>query len=342
MRNFSFLFLVSTASAFSPIVSNSQTSTRSARPRSSLSKLYATQTLADGLSKSVLRQGDASQPLKFGDVATVTYNVYTPSTKTTIAKSKSQKVVVGESVMIQGWEIGLSTMNVGEKAIIHITDAELYGYGKEGIPPVLGSMEHLDIELEVLGSEEQSRFGTGPGTAGGDVSAISGMTGSGDLGALDPMKPVSLAFFISLFVCLFVLPDDKLCTDLSLYKTLFFCKQRTPETIAAAYAARQEQMIIEKKEEKEGLEGWIEKAKEFYFFGFFEGETGEDAPWILRPSITFPIAFAVVGLGFYITYAVGGISERGAQITDELDDIVLSWNIVKDTIVTVALALNQN
>ena len=101
-------------------------------------------------------------------------------------------------------------------------------------------------------------------------------------------------------------------------------------------------MMIEKQNEKEGLEGLIEKAKEFYFFGFFEGETGEQAPWILRPSITFPIAFAVVGLGFYVTYAVGGISERGAQVTDELDDIVLSWNVLKDAVTVVALSMVQN
>lgn len=153
-------------------------------------------------------------------------------------------------------------------------------------------------------------------------------------------------------------------------------------------------MMIEKQNEKEGLEGLIEKAKSFYFFGFFEGETGEQgmltsllenlklelltnsslpdyfmhyaillfgiiatfiwtfhlnlsaaffiiAPWILRPSITFPIAFAVVGLGFWVTYAVGGISERGAQVTDELDDIILSWNVLKDTLGVVALALVQ-
>ena len=101
-------------------------------------------------------------------------------------------------------------------------------------------------------------------------------------------------------------------------------------------------MMFEKQNEKEGLEGWIEKAKGFYFFGFFEGETGEQAPWILRPSITFPIAFALVGLGFYVTFAVGGISERGAQITDELDDIVLSWNVVKETVTVIAFALTQN
>ena len=100
-------------------------------------------------------------------------------------------------------------------------------------------------------------------------------------------------------------------------------------------------MMFEKQNEKEGLEAWIEKAKEFYFFGFFEGETGEKTPWILRPSITFPIAFAFVGVGFYITFAVGGISERGSQIKDELDDIVLSYNIMKDTISVVTLALLQ-
>ena len=68
----------------------------------------------------------------------------------------------------------------------------------------------------------------------------------------------------------------------------------------------------------------IERAKSFYFFGFFEGETGQQAPWYLRPSITFPIAFAVVGLAFYVSFAVGGISERGVQSTDELDEVILS------------------
>ena len=76
--------------------------------------------------------------------------------------------------------------------------------------------------------------------------------------------------------------------------------------------------------EKEGLEGFIEKAKNFYFFGFFEGETGQQAPWFLRPSITFPIAFLVVGAAFYISVISGAISERGAEVTDELDEIILS------------------
>ena len=75
----------------------------------------------------------------------------------------------------------------------------------------------------------------------------------------------------------------------------------------------------------------IEKAKGFYFFGFFEGETGEQAPWILRPSITFPIAFAIVGAAFYVAFAFGGIRERGTQVKDELDDIILSYDFVKNS-----------
>ena len=96
--------------------------------------------------------------------------------------------------------------------------------------------------------------------------------------------------------------------------------QRTAAQISAAYEVRRAQRLPE----KEGLEGFIEKAKNFYFFGLFEGETGQQAPWFLRPSITFPIAFLVVGAAFYISYISGAITERGAQITDELDEIILS------------------
>ncbi len=43
-------------------------------------------------------------------------------------------------------------------------------------------------------------------------------------------------------------------------------------------------MMIEKQNEKEGLEGLIEKAKSFYFFGFFEGETGEQGKFVYLKS----------------------------------------------------------
>jgi hypothetical protein len=99
--------------------------------------------------------------------------------------------------------------------------------------------------------------------------------------------------------------------------------QRTAATIQAAYEERQAIKALEGPP-KEGLEGWIEKAKGYYFFGLFEGETGQQAPWFLRPSITFPIAFLIVGAAFAVSYATGAISERGAAVTDELDEFILS------------------
>lgn len=98
-------------------------------------------------------------------------------------------------------------------------------------------------------------------------------------------------------------------------------EDKTPKTaqeIAEAYQVK----MANKAPQKEGLEGWIETAKNFYFFGFFEGETGEEAPWYLKPSITFPIAFAIVGAAFYVSLLSGAISEKGAQSIDELDVIV--------------------
>jgi len=94
--------------------------------------------------------------------------------------------------------------------------------------------------------------------------------------------------------------------------------------IRANYEERMKEKAITDANKKEGIEGWIEKFNSFYFFGFFEGETGEKAPWYLRPSITFPIAFAVVGAAFWVSVSGGAIRERGAQVTDELDEIILS------------------
>jgi hypothetical protein len=88
----------------------------------------------------------------------------------------------------------------------------------------------------------------------------------------------------------------------------------------------------------EGLEAWINKVQNYYFFGFFEGETGQQAPWFLRPSITFPIAFAVVAVTFWFSYFVGAISERGAAVTDELDDIILSSSATSSAVLAMLMA----
>mmetsp|Transcript_8587 Transcript_8587/g.16208 ORF Transcript_8587/g.16208 Transcript_8587/m.16208 type:complete len:326 (+) Transcript_8587:140-1117(+) len=255
----------------------------------------ASTSITNGLTKTILVEG-SGPTVQLGQVATVSYccSLSTSSSSSStnpqiFAQSKKQKMIIGDGAMIRGWDQAIATMRVGEKALVHVQDADTFGYGKEGVKGFIPPNAELDLEIEILDVEDNVK--------GMGVGSVTGMTGSGDLGMLDPSKP------------------------------------RTPEAIAAAYKARQDQMVINKANEKEGLEGLLEKAKNFYFFGFFEGETGEQAPWFLRPSITFPIAFAVVGAGFYLTFALGGISERGAQITDELDDIVLSMNMIKDAVI---------
>ncbi|KAJ8599375.1 hypothetical protein CTAYLR_007042 [Chrysophaeum taylorii] len=49
----------------------------------------------------------------------------------------------------------------------------------------------------------------------------------------------------------------------------------------------------------------------FYFFGFFESATGEQAPWYLRPLITFPAIFLVVGVSTYFLFTNDVILLKG-------------------------------
>lgn len=110
-------------------------------------------------------------------------------------------------------------------------------------------------------------------------------------------------------------------------------RPRTPGAIAAAYEQKMKQKAMNAPKEKEGIEWVVDKIKTSYFFGLFEGETGQEAPWYLKPSITFPIAFLVVGAAFWASLAGGAISERGMPSTDELDEIIISSDFIRSTVV---------
>lgn len=70
----------------------------------------------------------------------------------------------------------------------------------------------------------------------------------------------------------------------------------------------------------------VKKLQDSYFFGFFESldEPSEadkldkqkadlKTPWFLKPYLTFPIAFAVVGAAFAFVIMNGGIYQRGFE-----------------------------
>lgn len=56
--------------------------------------------------------------------------------------------------MINGWDLVLPTMAIGERAIVRITDPEL-GYGAEGFPPLIPPNSEIEIDVEVIDAEQQ-------------------------------------------------------------------------------------------------------------------------------------------------------------------------------------------
>lgn len=118
-------------------------------------------------------------------------------------------------------------------------------------------------------------------------------------------------------------------------------RPRTPGAIAAAYEQKMKQKAMNQPKEKEGVEWVVDKIKTSYFFGLFEGETGQEAPWYLKPSITFPIAFLVVGAAFWASLVGGAISERGMPTTDELDEIIISSDFLSSTFVMASNAIDN-
>jgi hypothetical protein len=51
--------------------------------------------------------------------------------------------------MVLGWEKALRTMNIGERAVVRVTDPKL-GYGEAGLPPLIPSNAEIEFDIEIL------------------------------------------------------------------------------------------------------------------------------------------------------------------------------------------------
>lgn len=94
-------------------------------------------------------------------------------------------------------------------------------------------------------------------------------------------------------------------------------KLRDLSAISMDYQARSELRMRneENLSTQEKFQAWF---KSLYFFGFFEGETGQRPPWYLTPTITFPIMFVTVGLAFYVLISNNGVAiKRDLPVTPE-------------------------
>eukprot|EP00751_Fragilariopsis_kerguelensis_P017950 CAMPEP_0170849712 /NCGR_PEP_ID=MMETSP0734-20130129/10181_1 /TAXON_ID=186038 /ORGANISM="Fragilariopsis kerguelensis, Strain L26-C5" /LENGTH=351 /DNA_ID=CAMNT_0011219453 /DNA_START=48 /DNA_END=1103 /DNA_ORIENTATION=- len=252
--------------------------------------------LPEGLLKTIVTRGQqqlssAAAPIQRGDVVTVKYTCYavgrdddeTDTTNVLLARSEQQKGVVGDGSMVPGWDAAVRSMNLGERAIIRITDPTL-GYKHKQYDEEDSSSSPQVAALEALGISVDTQLEL-------DLEILKIQTAK-EAAELFDMNFDSMA-----------LADDT---------------PRTPADIQAAYETK----MALKAPDREGWEGWLDTVQNYYFFGLFEGETGQDAPWYLTPSISFPLAFSVVGAAFWISLASGAISEKGQQSIDELDLIV--------------------
>jgi len=123
-----------------------------------------------------------------------------------------------------------------------------------------------------------------------------------------------------------VLSLDKAFTPTN-FRELDPTNVRDIKAISEAYDAKVELRMrnAEGKTMAEKAQEWF---KSLYFFGFFEGATGERPPWYLTPTITFPFMFAVVAAAFYVLASNGGISlKRDARgIQDDLELGAALWD----------------
>jgi len=63
-------------------------------------------------------------------------------------KNKPFSFTIGDGKVIKGWEIGIKSMKVGEKAKFYISSR--YGYKKKGIPPIIPPNADLYFEIEII------------------------------------------------------------------------------------------------------------------------------------------------------------------------------------------------
>ncbi|CAD2217629.1 FK506-binding protein 4/5 [Angomonas deanei] len=103
-----------------------------------------------GLFKTVLVEGNGTRPAK-GAKATVHY-VGKLEDGTQFDSSRDRDVPfefdLGKGQVIKGWDKGVMTMKVGEKAILKCTPD--YGYGPTGSPPKIPGNATLLFEVELL------------------------------------------------------------------------------------------------------------------------------------------------------------------------------------------------
>ncbi|RMZ99601.1 peptidyl-prolyl cis-trans isomerase FKBP1A-like [Brachionus plicatilis] len=107
-----------------------------------------------GVQKQVTRQGDGKSYPQRGQRVTVHYTGYLqqvggPKFDSSVDRGRPFQFQIGVGQVIRGWDEGVATMSVGEKAFL--TCSPDYGYGPSGAAGVIPPNATLVFEVELLG-----------------------------------------------------------------------------------------------------------------------------------------------------------------------------------------------
>ncbi|KAG0652998.1 FK506-binding 1 [Hyphodiscus hymeniophilus] len=128
-------------------------------PRTStFSRNFSRTAAVMGVTKTILAEGNGPIP-KVGDTVTIEYTGYLKDTSKPDSKGNqfdssvgrgAFKTQIGVGQVIKGWDEGVTTMKLGEKATLDISPD--YGYGARGFPGHIPANSSLifDVELQKI------------------------------------------------------------------------------------------------------------------------------------------------------------------------------------------------
>jgi len=108
-----------------------------------------------GIKKKITKKGDGKIPPKGAKVKVhYTGTLKIDGSKFDSSRDKNQpfEFELGKGMVIKGWDEGVATMRVGERAIL--TCREDFAYGKNGSPPKIPKNATLIFDVELLSFEE--------------------------------------------------------------------------------------------------------------------------------------------------------------------------------------------
>jgi FK506-binding protein 1 len=104
-----------------------------------------------GVKKTILRPGSGRTPIQ-GEVVVAHYVGRFPDNgkefDNSRARDKPLTFIIGIGSVIKGWDEGILGMQLGEVALFNVTSD--YGYGQEGLPPMVPPNADLEFEIELM------------------------------------------------------------------------------------------------------------------------------------------------------------------------------------------------